>query len=107
VTTACVGASATAQEAKKPATKEAKDAKEAKDTKKTAPKAGGGTVEISEGKDGKFRFGVRDEDGKYLGGSGPIGYPSRDEAVKAIDRLKAALATAKVVDKKAAEDEKK
>ena len=57
-------------------------------------KAGGGTVEIAEGKDGKFRFSVRNAEGKYLGGSGPVGFASQDDAKAAIDDLKKVLATA-------------
>lgn len=61
---------------------------------KTAP-AKGGVIEISEGKDGKYRFSVRDGDGKYLGGSA-VGYATKEDAAKAVDALKAGIATAKV-----------
>ena len=59
------------------------------------PGKGGGTIEVNESKDGKFRFTVRDADGKYLGGSA-TGYATKEDAVKAVDALKAALATAKI-----------
>jgi hypothetical protein len=61
---------------------------------------GAGTVEISEGKDGKFRFSVRNADGKYIGGSGPVGFASDKDARAAIDELKHVLATAKITTKK-------
>lgn len=85
----------------------AQDAKKEvkKDDKKKDTKKAPGKIEIGEGKDGKFRFSVRDADGKYLGGSGPIGYPTKADAVKAIETLKEVIATAKVVD--APKDEKK
>lgn len=58
-------------------------------------KTTGGTIEVSEGKDGKYRFSVRDADGKYVGGSA-VGHATREEAVKAVDTLKAVIITAKV-----------
>lgn len=61
---------------------------------KTAP-AKGGVIEINEGKDGKFRFSVRDADGKYLGGN-LTGFATKEDAAKAVDALKAALGTAKI-----------
>lgn len=71
-------------------------AQDKKDTKKTTAPKGGGTIEINEGKDGKFRFNVRDADGKLLAMSGPSGYATKDDAAKAVDALKAALGGAKV-----------
>lgn len=65
-----------------------------KETKTTQP-AKGGVIEVNESKDGKFRFTVRDADGKYLGGSA-TGYATKDDAVKAVDALKAALVSAKI-----------
>jgi uncharacterized protein YegP (UPF0339 family) len=72
-------------------------AQDKKDTKKDAKATakGGGTIEVNESKDGKFRFTVRDADGKYLGGSA-TGYATKEDAVKAVDALKAALGTAKI-----------
>jgi uncharacterized protein YegP (UPF0339 family) len=74
--------------------------KKDKDTKKDAKKGKGGslagTIEITEGKDGKYRFNVRNADGKYLGGSGPTGYASEKEAEKAIEEFKEVVANAKV-----------
>ncbi len=77
-----------------------------KDAKKD-DKAGAGTIEISEGKDGKFRFGVRNAEGKYLGGSGPIGYATEKDARTADDELKQVLATAKITTKKGDGKDKK
>lgn len=88
-----------AQDGKKDVKK--KEPADKKESKKAAP----GKIEINEGKDGKFRFSVRDADGNYLGGSGPIGYATKADAVKAIETLKEVIATAKIVD--APKDEKK
>jgi len=70
-----------------------------KDAKKD-DKGAAGTIEISEGKDGKFRFSIRNAEGKYLGGSGPVGFASEKDARTAIDDLKKVLATAKTTLKK-------
>lgn len=72
-----------------------KDAKGTKGGKSTAA----GTVEIKEGKDGKFRFNVHDADGKYLGGTA-VGYESKEAALKVLDTLKDVLPNAKVVNVK-------
>lgn len=66
-----------------------------KDTGKTT-----GIVEVNEGKDGKFRLNIRDPDGKLLVMSGPTGYATKDDAVKVLDRLKAALENPKFTSKK-------
>ena len=71
-----------------------------KDTK--AAKATAGVIEINEGKDGKFRFIVRDGEGKLLAMSGPTGYEKREDAVKAVETLKAVLPGAKTVSAKKA-----
>lgn len=68
--------------------------------KKEARAAKPGTVEIKQGKDDKYRFNVRDADGKFLAMSGPSGFATKAEAVKALDALKAALDGAKLVDVK-------
>jgi uncharacterized protein YegP (UPF0339 family) len=54
-------------------------------------------IEVSEGKDGKFRFNVRSTEGKLLAMSGPTGYATEKDAHKAIEDLKTALKTAKVM----------
>jgi len=56
-----------------------------------------GTVEISEGKDGKYRFFVRDSQGKVVGGSGLTGFESKEAAAKAVQSLKEILNHAKLV----------
>ncbi|MFT3879427.1 MAG: hypothetical protein QM703_07185 [Gemmatales bacterium] len=58
-----------------------------------------GTIELVESKDGKFRFSVRDGDGKYLAGS-PVGHATEKEAREAAEALKTVIATAKYVSKK-------
>lgn len=66
-----------------------------------AKKADPATIEIGEGKDGKFRFFVRDEDGKLLAMSQPPGgFATEKDAREAIDVFKATVAKAKVVLKK-------
>jgi uncharacterized protein YegP (UPF0339 family) len=67
-----------------------------------------GTVEINEGKDGKFRFFIRDGDGELLAMSGPSGFATKAEATKALDTLKEVLPNAKTVAGKPADkDDKK
>jgi hypothetical protein len=66
-----------------------------------------GVVEISEGKDEKFRFFVRDDQGKLLAMSSPGGFESEKEARAAVETLKEVLKSAKVVNvKKDAKDAK-
>jgi hypothetical protein len=66
-----------------------------------------GTIELVESKDGKFRFSVRDGDGKYLAGS-PVGHATEKEAREAAESLRTVIATAKFVSKKSdSEPEKK
>lgn len=55
-----------------------------------------GVIEITEGKDGKFRFFVRDGDGKLLAMSGPGGFESTKDAQASIDQLKTVISKAKV-----------
>src|SRR5262245_6846916 len=71
------------------------------------PSSGPGVIEIGEGKDGKFRFFVRDGDGKLLAMSGPGGFKNAKDAQAAIERLRAVVAKAKVtVAKKKGKGEK-
>lgn len=78
------------------AKKEDKAAK--KDDKKIKDKkdAKGGVIEITKGKDDKFRFFVRDGDGKLLAMSSPGGFATPKDAEKAIDRLREVVSKAKV-----------
>ncbi len=57
-----------------------------------------GTIELIKSKDGKFRFNIRDADGKYLGGS-TVGHATEKEAKEAVEELKKVLATATYVSK--------
>jgi hypothetical protein len=59
-----------------------------------------GTIELIESKDSKFRFTVRDADGKYLASS-TVGHATEKEAKEAVDELKKVLANAVYVTKKA------
>lgn len=74
----------------------AKD-KAAKDKDKKDAKAG--VIEITKGKDDKFRFFVRDSEGKLLAMSGPGGFATPKDAEAAIDHLKEVIGKAKVVAK--------
>lgn len=69
-----------------------KDAKKKDDAKKSEKI---GSVVIKEGKDGKFRFSIYDGDEKFLGMSGPQGFPTKEDAAKGLERLKAVLKDAK------------
>jgi uncharacterized protein YegP (UPF0339 family) len=66
--------------------------------KDKAPKkaAGVAKIGIKEGKDGKFRFSIYDADGKFLAMSGPQGLPTKEDAAKAVEKLKAALKDGKI-----------
>jgi len=80
------------------ATKKEKD----KDTKKAAS----GVIEVAEGKDGRFRFFVRDGDGKLLAMSSPGGFASEKDAKETINDLKDVIRTAKITTKKAEKADK-
>ncbi|MFQ3592294.1 MAG: hypothetical protein SNJ82_03775 [Gemmataceae bacterium] len=77
--------------------------------KKDAPtKAKGPIIELNESlKDGRFRFVIRDAEGKYLAGSLVNGYATEKDALKAIEDLKMALSKGTVVKQKKGEEEKK
>ena len=55
-----------------------------------------GVIEVAKGKDDKYRFFVRDGDGKLLAMSGPGGFATAKDAEAAIDHLKAVVESAKV-----------
>src|SRR5262249_61799246 len=76
-----------------------------KEKDKSTKKGGPGTVEIGEGKDGKFRLTIRDAEGKFLAVSAP--HATEKEARAAIDELRDALTKAKVVVKKAEKEKEK
>ncbi len=67
-----------------------------------------GTIELIESKDGKYRFSVRDAEGKYVGGSA-VGHATEKEAKEAVEDLKKVLVNATYVSKKsdATKDTKK
>ncbi len=64
-----------------------------KGTAKKTDKKATGTIDIGEGKDGKFRFFIHDADGKSLAMSNH-GYETRADAVKAVGELKDIVAGA-------------
>ncbi len=66
---------------------------------------GRGTIELIESRDGKFRFSVRNAEGKYVGGSA-VGHATEKDAKEAAEELKKVIATATYVRKKS-EDTKK
>jgi hypothetical protein len=70
----------------------------------TKKPAKAGTVELIKSRDGKFRFNIRDADGKYLGGS-TVGHATEKEAKDSVEELKKVLATATYVSK-SSEDSK-
>lgn len=74
-----------------------KDDKAAKKEAKKDSKAG--VIEIAKGKDDKFRFFVRDGEGKLLAMSGPGGFATPKEAQEAIDDLKEVVAKVSVKEK--------
>jgi hypothetical protein len=60
-------------------------------------KAATGVIEIGEGKDGKFRFFVRDDEAKLVAMSSPGGFATVTDAKAAIEQLKEIVSKAKVV----------
>ena len=58
-----------------------------------------GTIELIESHDGKYRFTVRDSEGKYIGGSS-VGHETEKEAKEAVEELKSVMVSAKFVSKK-------
>jgi uncharacterized protein YegP (UPF0339 family) len=71
-------------------------AQDKKDTKKDTKAGKAATIEINQGKDDKYRFTIRDAEGKLLAMSGPTGWEKREDAVKAVEALKEALPKAVV-----------
>jgi uncharacterized protein YegP (UPF0339 family) len=67
--------------------------------RKTRTTSKAGTIEIVESRDGKFRFNVRDSEGKYLAGS-TVGHVTEKEAREAVEELKRVMASAIYVKKK-------
>jgi hypothetical protein len=76
------------------------------DTFAQGKKGKGGTIELIESKDGKYRFSVRDNEGKYLGGSA-VGHATEAEAKAAAEELKKVMQTATYVSKKTEEKKDK
>jgi uncharacterized protein YegP (UPF0339 family) len=78
--------------------KVAKDKDKAKDKAKDKDKdAKVPYFEIGKGRDGKYRFTVRDADGKFLGMSGAHTFATAKEAEEGVEEFKKAVAKAKVV----------
>ncbi len=67
-----------------------------KQTDAQAKKSVSGVIEIGEGKDGRYRFFVRDNDGKLVAMSSPRGFASVKDAETEIGRLKQIASKAKV-----------
>ena len=70
---------------------------QAKKDKEKVGATAGGHIEVGKGKDGKYRFSVRDADGKYLAGSGA--YATEKEIHDAIETFRKVVAGAKVTKK--------
>jgi uncharacterized protein YegP (UPF0339 family) len=75
-----------------------------KDDKKKSGKTTG-IVEVNEGKDGKFRLVIRDNDEKFLATS--AAFATKAEAEKGIERIQEALENPKVTHKKSEGDKDK
>jgi hypothetical protein len=65
-------------------------------------KKSGGTIEIIHSKDGKYRFSIRDADGKYIAGSA-VGHETEAETKAVVEELKKVLPTAVYVSKKSSD----
>jgi hypothetical protein len=78
------------------AKKDDKAGKVKKDAGKAKADTKAGVIEIAQGKDDKFRFFVRDGDGKLLAMSGPGGFATAKDAEAAVEQLKAVVEKAKV-----------
>jgi len=63
-----------------------------KKTKSTKP----GKILIKEGKDGKFRFNLYDGNEKFIAMSGPSGFATKEDALKAVETAKLILNEGKV-----------
>jgi uncharacterized protein YegP (UPF0339 family) len=85
----------------------ASDSLLAQDKKDPPAKGKGPIIELNESlKDGRFRFVIRDAEGKYLAGSLVNGYATEKDALKAIEDLKMALSKGKLVKQKKGAEEK-
>jgi hypothetical protein len=84
----------------------AKKDDKAKDKDKKDKKEAKGVIEIAKGKDDKFRFFVRDGEGKLLAMSGPGGFATPKDAEEAIDHMREIVAKAKVHVKDKDKDDK-
>jgi uncharacterized protein YegP (UPF0339 family) len=73
---------------------------EAQEKGKKAAGKSTGTVVVSEGKDGKYRFTVRDADDKFLAAS--AAFATKEEATKGIEKLRDALENPKITSGKKA-----
>ena len=88
------GTKETPKKGDKDAPKKGDKEKGEKGEKDTPKKAG--KFEISEGKDKMFRFSIYDGEGKFLANSGANKFATEEDAVKGIERFKAAVKDAKV-----------
>lgn len=96
-----------AQDKKKTATIDKTAPKKDSQTKPESAKSSVGSIQIAEGKDGKFRYKLVDADNKYVMSS-IMAYESKEAAAKAVQNMKDVLATAKITyPPKAVEPEKK
>jgi uncharacterized protein YegP (UPF0339 family) len=80
------------------AQEKAKDTKKETKTDKSekSEKVKAGSIDIKEGKDGKFRFSIYDGDEKFVAMSGPGGYATKEDAIKGVEKLKLVLKDAKI-----------
>ena len=96
-----------AQDSKKPVAADKTAPKKDSSAKVESKKTSTGAIQISEGKDGKFRYKLVDADNKYVMSS-ILSYETKEEAAKDVQKMKDVLSTAKITyPPKAIESEKK
>jgi uncharacterized protein YegP (UPF0339 family) len=96
-----------AQDTKKPVAGDKASPKKDSSAKTEPKKTSTGTIQITEGKDGKFRYKLVDADNKFIFGA-LTGYESKEDAAKGVQNMKDVLSTAKITyPPKAIESEKK
>jgi len=96
-----------AQDTKKPVAGDKASPKKDSSAKTEPKKTSTGTIQISEGKDGKFRYKLVDADNKYVMSS-VLSYETKEDAAKDVQKMKDVLSTAKITyPPKAIESEKK
>ena len=84
-----------AQDTKKPVAADKTSPKKDSSAKTEPKKTSTGTIQITEGKDGKFRYKLVDSDNKFIFGA-LTGYETKEDAAKGVQNMKDVLSTAKI-----------